>query len=92
MNVSKIENIKNWITANGTPLEVIGQTTLELKFGNKIIKGNFIISTQLAHEVIIGVDILNKNKCIVDFGENKLECNGEKIEIKTRESELYRVN
>ena len=37
-----------------------------------IINEIFIISSHLAHEVIIGVDILNKNKCIVDFGKNEL--------------------
>ena len=83
---NKITSRKRWVTANGTPIEIAGQTSLILKIGNKNIEANFVIAKNLAQNVIIGVDILKPNNCVVDFSTNKLLCENESIDIKTYNS------
>ncbi|CAF1087531.1 unnamed protein product, partial [Brachionus calyciflorus] len=75
-----IKNPKNWITANGSPLEVNGQCSLNLNLGSKIIKGDFIIAKNLSNYVIIGVDILKSNNCIFDFNK-RIVRNEESIDL-----------
>jgi len=70
----KLKTRKNWVTANGNPISIEGQTQLHLEIGSKGIKADFVIAKDLAHKVIIGVDILKPNGCIVNFGDNKLTC------------------
>lgn len=79
----KVVKQRRWITANGTPIDIAGQTTLSLKIGKQIFQAPFIIAKNLAQDVIIGVDILKANSCVVDFKNNKLVCNNEFIEIKS---------
>lgn len=62
--------MKNLVTENRLKLEVTGKTKLELKFGKTTITGTFIFSPQLTYQVIICVDILISNKCIVNFSNN----------------------
>ncbi|CAF1106018.1 unnamed protein product, partial [Brachionus calyciflorus] len=78
-NRDPIKNLKNWITANSSPLEVNGQCSLNLNLGSKIIQGDFIIAKNLSNDVIIGVDILKSNNCIIDFYKSILKCKGQKI-------------
>lgn len=80
---TKITNKKRWVTANGLPIEVNGQANLKLKIGTTTCNANFIIAKKLAHDVIIGVDILQANKCIVDYEANLLKCNGSTVDIHT---------
>ncbi|RNA14762.1 Gap-Pol poly [Brachionus plicatilis] len=61
---TKIKKRKYWITANGSQLEVSGQTSMNIMIGNTRIIGTFIISRKLAHDLIIGVDFLKPNNCI----------------------------
>ncbi|MCB0739245.1 MAG: retroviral-like aspartic protease, partial [Bacteroidetes bacterium] len=63
----KIEKKRKWVTANGSPLEVAGQTVLNLQIGRKIIKSKFVIAKDINYDVIIGVDILKPNKFIIDY-------------------------
>ena len=82
-NKEKIINKKQWITANGTPIEVAGQTTVDLKIGDERLKGTFIIAKSLAQNIIIGVDILKRNNCIVNYSNNTLRCKNSEIKLKT---------
>ena len=80
-----IANRKNWVTANGSPIEVNGQVELKLKIGNRDFNSNFIVAKDLSQEMIIGVDILSPNKCIIDFANNDLILGDSHMRIKTIE-------
>ena len=86
--LAKIIKRRNWITANGSPLKVDGQTTISIKIGSKIIEATFIISRQLSHDVIVGMDILKPNKFVIDLDKNELVCGEEKVEITTEKFEV----
>ena len=69
---NKIQNRKCWVTANGTPISVTGQVTLNVKMGHKTIRALFIVAEGLAQDVIIGVDILRPNGFIVNFKKGQV--------------------
>ncbi|RNA20562.1 zinc knuckle [Brachionus plicatilis] len=88
---TKITKRKNWITANGSQLEVSGQTSINIMIGNTRIIGTFIISRKLAHDLIIGVDILKPNNCIVDYKSDKLICGNSQIQLRTKEPRKEKI-
>ncbi len=57
---NKVNRNKRRVTANGSPIEIAGQTTLRLKIGSKSLEANFVIAKNLAQNVIIEVDISSK--------------------------------
>ncbi|RNA37614.1 hypothetical protein BpHYR1_039264 [Brachionus plicatilis] len=88
---TKITKRKNWITVNGSQLEVSGQTSINIMIGNTRIIGTFIISRKLAHDLIIGVDILKPNNCIVGYKSDKLICGNSQIQLRTKESRKGKI-
>lgn len=80
-NIEKVKNRKNWVSANGSQIEIAGQCELNIKIKSVKIKAVFISAKNLSHDVIIGTDILKHNKCVVDFNSNELHCRSEKIPI-----------
>jgi hypothetical protein len=97
---------KRWVTANGNPLAIAGQTQLRLDLGtHRPINATFVIAKDLAQNVIISVDILEPNGFIVDFKQNKLRwgVNGSTLDgdeqnaiwiysILQRQSKIIRTN
>lgn len=65
--ILKLETNKKWVTANGSPLIIVGKIEAKMKVEKEIFIETFIIAKDLAHEVIIGADILRRNKFIIDF-------------------------
>ena len=80
-----IKNRRNWVTANGSKIQVDCQTELNVKIDKTEFKAIFIIANELSQELIIGVDILKPNNCIIDFAKNSLSCGDSKITINTIE-------
>ena len=72
--ISKLTVKKQWVSANGSPIHVTGETQLTLTFGALEITATFVIAKQLAHDLIIGVDILKPNRFIVNYDDNILTC------------------
>ena len=72
-NIEKVKNRKNWVSANGSQIEIAGQCELIIKIKRVQIKAIFIIAKNLSHDVIIGTDILKQNKCVVSC---QFECGG----------------
>jgi predicted aspartyl protease len=79
----KIENKKNWVTANGTPIHVDGQVKIKVKIDKKEFFARFVVAKELSQDVILGVDILKPNGCIIDFANNKLLCGDSSVDLKT---------
>ena len=78
-----IEHKKRWISANGSPIHIAGQTSLTLAISSTNITAPFIIARDLAQDIIIGVNILKPHSCIVDYKHNTLRCGLDKIPIKS---------
>ena len=76
---------KNWVTANGSPINVAGQTELSVKIWKILIKAVFIIARDLSQYIIIGADILKLNGCIIDFKTNEFRRGNTCIKIQTIE-------
>ena len=79
----KIQNRKNWVTANGTPIVVDGQVKLTVKIEDNEFICRFVVAKELSQEVILGVDILKPNGCVIDFANNKLFCGDSSVDLKT---------
>lgn len=80
-NRYKVSNPKRWVTANGQPLEIGGQVTLNLEIGKQQIIANFIVAKQLAHHMILGRDIMEKHDFKIDFSTKTLSCGTECVTI-----------
>ena len=78
-----IQNRKNWVTANGIPIQTTGQVYLQVRFNDNRFMAPFIVAKELAQDVIIGVDILKPNRCIIDFDKNILICGKGTLDIVT---------
>ena len=57
------ERPEHFMTANREPLSITGKCLLDLKIGEKELNGEFFVSQPLAHDIIIGSDIMKEN-CI----------------------------
>lgn len=77
----KVESKKNWVSANGSQIQKAGQATLNQGLGGKQFLATFIIAKGLSHDVIVGTDILRKNKCVLNFDKKELQCGKETIPI-----------
>jgi hypothetical protein len=67
-----IEHNKRWISAIGSPIHVVGQTSLTLTIGTTRFTAPFIIARNLAQDIFICVNILKPHSCIVDYKSNTL--------------------
>ncbi len=76
-----IEHKKRWISANGSPFHVAGQTFLTLTIGSTRFIAPFIIARNLAQDIIIGIIILKPHSCIADYKSNTLRCGFNQIPI-----------
>jgi hypothetical protein len=81
----KIENKKNWVTANGAPIVTNGQTFLNIKIGDEIIKAKFVIAENLYYDVLIGLDIMRPNNFIIDYKDEKLIYKDKKSDLITQD-------
>lgn len=77
--------------ANGSPIEVLGETTVNVYFPNDlIIKVDFVVSNEVA-EPILGSQFLIQQRCIVDFSQNVMHVGPHKIQL-LRRSERVIIN
>jgi len=61
--------------ANGTKLELAGETTVNIRLGND----NILIPTLVSHDidvVMLGYDFLTENDCVWSFGANQIIIRG----------------
>ena len=69
--------------ASGAPIPVLGTSCMKLKFNNmKITNKFFIVSDEiLPVDVILGMDYLNKTKCIITTNPLSVKMNGQQVEV-----------
>ena len=78
-----IQNRRNWVTANGSQLDVIGQIALILKIGSCEFKHIFIVARNLSHRIILGTDFLLPNEFILNFKDKILVSGNNFVKIKS---------
>ena len=71
--VSEVEG--DVLSANGTPLQVLGRTNVELKFADKAWVQNVIVA-ELNVDGILGMDFLVENQCIINLQTHALSISG----------------
>ncbi|KAK3916826.1 Activity-regulated cytoskeleton associated protein 2 [Frankliniella fusca] len=54
--------------ANGSLTEVIGVVSLPLVFENYFVVWEFLVIPSIRHDFILGIDFLNMNKAVADYG------------------------
>ena len=60
------------VGANGTPLDVVGQTTVTLQLGNFKVDHQFIVVRNLTVDCLLGADFLPQHSSILDCHINTL--------------------
>ena len=71
-NITKPSYINEIRTAGGIAHPVTAQVDLEICIGGLRIKHTFHITSNLMKNVILGIDMLHKNKAYIDFEENTI--------------------
>ena len=72
--------------ANNDPLELCCTTDVEIQLGKTSVKQEVRVCKNLSQTVLIGVDFLKPQGCVVDFNSGHLNIAGEKIEMSCNES------
>lgn len=72
---------KTLFAANGSQIEISGECTLTVRFGDQFrAKVKFIVSTVIS-EVILGADFLIEQKCNMNFAKGYLQCGRRRITL-----------
>ena len=58
--------------ANGTPLDVVGQTTVSLQLGDFKVDHHFIVVNNLTVDCLLGADFLQTHGAVLDCCSNIL--------------------
>jgi hypothetical protein len=81
LKLDEVEKPRRWVTANNSPLKILGQATLQIKIGATKLSAPFVVSEDLAHEILIGTDILQGYSLTLCFNTMKLYCGEDSISI-----------
>ena len=60
------------LSANGSPLQVIGQADLDIRINNYGIMQSFVVFRKLQHACIFGIDMLNTCRAVIKVHEQTL--------------------
>ena len=71
LKVMKLKPGQNYIlfAANGTKINVLGQTTINLNLGGLTVQFDFLIVDKLNHDMILGIDFLEYTKAKIICSE-----------------------
>ena len=72
---------RTWRTANGSKLNVIGKSTVRLHFGTVQLTAEVVIAENLIHDVIVGVDVMEKHGFVIDYKNRVLAIGPETIKV-----------
>ena len=66
------------LSADGTPITVLGQAEMNIQIGPKNVS-HMTLLAEISNEGLLGVDFLRKHQLVIDFGRNRISCNGEEV-------------
>ncbi|KAK3922553.1 Transposon Ty3-G Gag-Pol polyprotein [Frankliniella fusca] len=70
--------------ASGSPVRIIGKYIGPLSLNNVTLEQPFLVSDNLSHDVIIGLDYLYAARAVIDFGEDSFSLTVNGVSVKTR--------
>ena len=71
------------VDAQSNELRVLGNVDLETKLAGVLVKHSFVVAS-IASEMLLGLDILQRCKCVVNFANNLFTCCDHVVELKPR--------
>ena len=60
------------MSANGSPLDIVGQTVVTVTLDNFTVNHNFTVVNNLTVDCLLGADFLERHAAILDCGRNTL--------------------
>jgi transposase InsO family protein/predicted aspartyl protease len=76
-----IDYHKALVSADGSPLKVLGKVMLNIQIGKKLVQHTTLVA-EISDEGLLGTDFMKKHGMVIDFATNKLICNGETMEAR----------
>ena len=73
--------LKQLVSVDGSPVSVLGSCQVRISIGGSTFCNTAVVVDTLTSEEILGVDILQGNKCLVDLCENTLKIPPHSISI-----------
>ena len=64
------------LSADDSPIEVLGMATFNISIGNKVIQHPCVIAA-ISNDGLIGMDFLKQHKVVVDFSQHQVTIEGE---------------
>ena len=71
------------IGAEGSEICVKGVVTLELQIDDITVRGDFLVTSRLSSEIILGLDFLEQNHCVINTDQKTLHLQGKAIPLKS---------
>ncbi len=76
-----------YYSAGMNPLQVVGEVQVRVELGGTFFDEKFLVTNNLSQRMIIGGDVLRKNKIDILFSNREIRLNGTKIPMITVGSE-----
>uniref|UniRef100_A0A1I8H0P8 CCHC-type domain-containing protein n=1 Tax=Macrostomum lignano TaxID=282301 RepID=A0A1I8H0P8_9PLAT len=70
------------ISANGTPMNVLGCASLPLQFGSETLQTPIAVVQGVGYELLLGTDFLRRHRCQIDFAGGVFRVNGSRVPIR----------
>jgi len=71
------------VGAEGSKIEIRGVTTLVFSIAGQKVEGEFLVTTRLNSEAILGLDFLEQNQCIINAEQHTVHLRGVAVAIGT---------
>ena len=82
---------KNLVGVEGSPLSVLGATTLDVTLAGTVVSGDFLVAKALSAEAIMGLDFLEGQGCVINTGQGVIHMKGKAIPL-SRETKAHVSN
>ena len=82
---------KKLVGVEGSPLSVLGATTLDVTLAGTVVSGDFLVAKALSAEDIMGLDFLEGQGCVINTGQGVIHMKGKAIPL-SRETKAHVSN
>ena len=74
------------VSANGQPLEILGTCRLRIRLGGIHAVESVLVHSDITQECLVGVDLLSKHGCVIDFETKTVKAGRESVKINCKNS------
>ena len=79
--VSELEVPVTIVTATQEPIVIKGYAKLQISINGFVTQHKFLIADKIGEDVILGMDFLQQNSCVIDIAKQQLKCKTDKKQI-----------